>query len=85
MAHVDIFDTDVAALAERVVGRHVGEETVVEKFFFADAFGRSAPGHDCGVEHVAVERADDVAGHHFPDLQFDLRAFADEIRNETVQ
>ena len=82
---VDLLDTDILPLIERIFGRHVSVEAVVEKLLLEDALAAGAAGDQRRVDTVALERLDDVRSDHLGYFQLDLRVVAHEGRNEFVQ
>ena len=82
---VDLLDADVLPFVERIFGRHVSVEAVVEKLLFEDALAAGSAGDQRRVDAVALERLDDVRGDHLGYFQFDLRVVAHEGRDEFVE
>ena len=73
------------ALVERILGRDIGVEAVVEELLLQNPLAAGAAGHQRRVDAVALERLDDLGGLHLRDLQLHLGITLHEGRDEAVE
>ena len=68
MFHIDVLDANVTALVQRMHRRDIGVKPVVEQLLLDNFAGGGTSCQNRGIEHIPVQRGNDIGRYHLFDL-----------------